>query len=408
MLHQTSPIGRALRLVLINLLMGLCLFAFMYANEDMWWPVRLETPLRGLYNAVFGFTLPMQAVMELVRDRSGHHVPVAYRFVAALLTPLFITGLFSAFLWARRKQVDARAAQKKTAPETSKVTRRVFLLGASDAAIVGTGAIFSAYSTWYEPYAPVVRRYDVPIKGLPRALDGYTIAHISDTHYGPFVSIDQIRHAIKMANDLAPDFTVLTGDYVHRTRKAIDLGVGIFSEVRAKHGVAAVLGNHDHWEDAVACRKVFEQIGLPAIDGSRLFLNATGRVDSARPGEGICLAGIGDLWEDVVNIGQTLRGVDPEVPRILLSHNPDVAEDRSHQERIDLMLSGHTHGGQISVPYRGTIIVPSAFGQRYAGGWCEGPTHPVIVSRGVGLAVMPYRFRVRPEIVHITLHETRA
>ncbi len=402
-----SPQTRLAYIIAANLAMGLLLFAFMYANEDMWWPLWLETPLRGLYNAVFGFTLPMQAAVELLRDRTGHHVPVAYRFVAALFTPVFITMLFAAYLWARRKQVEARARKKSLkSPESPEVTRRVFLLGASDAAIAGVGVAFSAYSTWYEPYAPVVRRYDVPIRDLPPGMDGYTIAQISDTHYGPFVSLDQIRHAIHIANDLAPDFTVLTGDYVHRTKKAIDLGVGIFNEIKSRHGAAAVFGNHDHWEDVEACRRVFQQIALPTIDNANIFLTPGGRADVARPGEGICLAGIGDLWEDVVNVRHTLRGIDPDLPRVVLSHNPDVAE--IHQERVDLMLSGHTHGGQISVPFRGTIMVPSAFGKKYAGGWCEGPKHPVIVSRGVGLAVMPYRFRVRPEIVHVTLRQARA
>lgn len=397
------------KIIAVNLAVGLLLFVFMYANEAMLFPHAIEGPARAIYNALFGFTLPMQAAMEPFRDRTSHHAPIANRFIADLMTPFVITGLFSAFLYARRRQIEARNRKKPpAAPESDAVTRRVFLLGASDAAVAGLGVSFSAYSTWYEPYAPVVREYDVPILGLPRSMDGYTIAQISDTHYGPFVSLDQIRHAINMANTLAPDFTVLTGDYIHRTPKAIDLGVGILSEVKSRHGVAAVLGNHDHWEGADASRAAFKQINIPTIDNARLFLTPNGLADAPNPGEGLCLAGVGDLWEDVVSVRHALGGVDPDLPRILLSHNPDVAEDRSHDERIDIMLSGHTHGGQISIPYRGTIIIPSAFGKKYAGGWCEGPRHPVIVSRGVGLAVMPYRFRVRPEIVRITLRQARA
>lgn len=406
---MTAPQRRAVRLLVVNLALGLLLFAFMYSNERMRFPGAAEWPARMLYNTVFGFTLPMQALLEPFRDRDAHNSAVWARFVAYTLTPLLVTGLFAAFLRARRAQIDARArrtaAKAPASAEAPALTRRAFLLGGTDAAVAATGAGFSAYSTWREPWHLAVRRYTVPVQGLPAAMDGYTIAQISDTHYGPFVPMRHIRNAIQLANSLQPDFTVLTGDYIHRARESTGDAVAIFSELEAKHGVAAVLGNHDHWEDAPKCREVFGQLGVPLLDHGRIFLAPAGRVDDARPGAGLCLAGVGDLWEDVVNVRYSLRDLDPDLPRVLLSHNPDVAETVPPGTRLDLMLSGHTHGGQISVPYRGVILVPSAYGKKYAGGECRGPRCPVIVSRGVGLAVMPYRFRVRPEVVHITLRQ---
>jgi predicted MPP superfamily phosphohydrolase len=127
-------------------------------------------------------------------------------------------------------------------------------------------------------------------------------------------------------------------------------------------------------------------------------------VGSAR--EGLCLAGVGDLWEDRCDYGAALDGVAGGVPRILLSHNPDVAEEAGFLQsgyRVDLMLSGHTHGGQVSLPGVGAPVTNSRFGQKYAKGLVAGPVCPVFVSRGLGMTVMPVRWGVRPEIAVIEL-----
>jgi predicted MPP superfamily phosphohydrolase len=404
---MSGQIRRAGLFLALNLFAGALLFAFMSWNESMTVPQWAEGVVHSLYNTVFGFTLPLQGLLHpFFPPRDHHALPIA-RLLGYGLTPLLVSTLTLAVLHIRRQRLAAHlAAPANDAPAA--MGRRAFLIDSSSKVMLGGAAGFSGYSTWYEPWAFDVPRYDVKIQGLPASMDGYTIVQLSDTHYGPFVPLKHIQNAIRLANSLEPDFTVLTGDYVHRSERAIELGIPVFAALRAKHGVAAVLGNHDHWEDAEEIRRHFAALGTPMLDNTRTFLTASGRVDSTRPGEGICLAGVGDLWSDRVDVAGALDKVDPDVPRVVLSHNPDVAEDVGHRERIDLMLSGHTHGGQISVPFRGTIMVPSSYGRKYAGGWCKGPRHPVIVSRGIGMAVMPYRFRVRPEIVHITLRQARA
>jgi predicted MPP superfamily phosphohydrolase len=404
--HKTRWIGA---IFLANIAIGLLLFTLVFTNELLWWPRWLEGPVRLVHNVVFGSMLPAQAIVGYLRDRTNPHSPLFNRFIVAMLTPPMMTVALL-LLWRLQKRAIQFLSRKRTPappapapPVDSQIPRRLFLVRTTEAAGAAIACSLGAYATVYEPRTLALRRYTVPIAGLPPAMDGYTIAQISDTHYGPFISLDDVMRAIDMANACKPDFTVLTGDYVSRTPKTIPDGVGILSEIRARHGVAAVLGNHDHWEGRADCRAAFQQIGLPLIDNGRLFLTRDGQVDAARGGDGICLAGVGDLWEDVVDVRKALQGVDPDVPRIMLSHNPDVAEDLSHNERIDLMFSGHTHGGQISVPYRGAIILPSAYGRKYEGGYCMGPRHPVIVSRGVGLVGVPYRFRVQPEVVVATL-----
>src|SRR5262249_24297196 len=122
--------------------------------------------------------------------------------------------------------------------------------------------------------------------------------------------------------------------------------------------------------------------------------------------QGLAVCGVGDLWEDDQDYERALDDLPEEMPRLLLSHNPDVAEEKSFIRsglRVDLMLSGHTHGGQIWVPGFGTPIVPSRYGQKYAGGWGGGPPGPVFVSRGLGLSMLPLRRGVTPEIAVLEL-----
>jgi predicted MPP superfamily phosphohydrolase len=118
------------------------------------------------------------------------------------------------------------------------------------------------------------------------------------------------------------------------------------------------------------------------------------------------VGGVGDLWEDTTDLAVALSDVSVDCPRILLSHNPDFAEQAdtfSADLRVDLQISGHTHGGQVQLPVVGAPMVPSRYGGKYAGGLVEGPRWPVIVSRGVGMAILPVRFGVEPEVGLIQL-----
>jgi predicted MPP superfamily phosphohydrolase len=152
-------------------------------------------------------------------------------------------------------------------------------------------------------------------------------------------------------------------------------------------------------------KSAFANQRVPLIDNARLFVTPQRRlVQGAR--EGLCLAGVGDLWEDKCLYDKALGGVPGGMPRILLSHNPDVAEESQFLQsgyRVDLMLSGHTHGGQISLPVIGAPVTNSAFGQKYAKGLVAGPVCPVFITRGLGMTVMPVRVGVRPEISVIEL-----
>jgi predicted MPP superfamily phosphohydrolase len=379
--------------LVILFLAGVALLFFLSAGLYFVPPPALDAPAKFLYRPAFWICFPIVVLIRAAVPTMDHHSPPWMWVVASFASPFFY---FALWRWLRRNP-----------PPTTTTThhdRRRFLKRAAATAggvlIGGTGV----YGIFLEPQSLALRRYRIPIRDLPPALDGLRIVQVSDTHLGPYVALPYLLGMVEQVNALRPDLIALTGDYVHRTPLSIVPGIGLLARLRPRMGMTAVLGNHDHWEGASACRREFARIGVPLIDNDRLFVTPRGLQRDPPPlGGGFCLAGVGDLWEDRIDPARALRGVDDVMPRLLLSHNPDAAEEMGDDHRLDLILAGHTHGGQVALPVIGAPIVPSAFGQRYAGGLCAGPACPVLVSRGVGMAVLPLRLGVPPEIVELTL-----
>jgi predicted MPP superfamily phosphohydrolase len=171
---------------------------------------------------------------------------------------------------------------------------------------------------------------------------------------------------------------------------------GIFDGYNAPDGLFGVLGNHDHWYNADAVLEdVAKNTPLKIIEHTHVLL---------RRGESmIALGGVGDLWTDRVDLSSTFAGVSDSIPRILLSHNPDVAEIAANAGvRVDLQLSGHTHGGEIRLPVFGPPAVPSRYGRKYERGLVQGPGWPVYVNRGL-CSPRFIRFGCLPEVTCIEL-----
>ena len=284
-------------------------------------------------------------------------------------------------------------------------TRRDFLVtGArvtAACALAAGGYSVMLETRWFE----VTRRTHL-IRGLRPELAGLRIVQLTDIHHGPALTLRFVREVVAAANALEPDLVLLTGDYVHKSAAYIEPVVRELSELRGNVGVVATLGNHDWWEGPDLTRECFTAAGIPMVDNDRLFVTPDRKIVRAPVDAGLCVAGVGDLMEDRIRIADALRDVPAEMPRLLLSHNPDVAEIkrmRDARPRVDLMFAGHTHGGQVRLPGLGTPILPSRFGQKYASGLVHGPLFPVYVSRGIGTTILPLRFRVPPEIALIEL-----
>jgi uncharacterized protein len=290
-------------------------------------------------------------------------------------------------------------------------SRRRFLVNAP-IAVAGMGLSGGLVrATVFDPWDLRSARYTVPIADLPPGLEGLRLAQISDTHLGPRIPAAFIESAVAKAMSMQPDIVILTGDYIHAGEVHIEPAADLFRPLLTLGvPVLGVLGNHDWYGNGPRMRRALLNAGIHMIDNSRVYISADDRrLLRAAPAGGLCIAGFGDLTEEGVDLDGALKNVPPGMPRLLLSHNPDAAELRVFRDasrpgpRVDLMISGHTHGGQVRLPFLGTPGIPSRYGQKYAGGLVRGPSFRVLISRGVGMSLLPVRLGVPPEITEITL-----
>ena len=334
--------------------------------------------------------------------------------IGIVVANAFAWGCWCLFIAAalriRRRLISK---QTKTPEEPVDPSRRAFMAHG----MLGVGAVGAVasptYATLVEPWSIKVRRYSVPIKDLPVAFEGLRLVQFSDSHLGPRIPASFVEHAVQRAAELKPDVLLLTGDYVQDGTGENELAARLCKPMieAAKYGAIGVLGNHDWWGDAKLMSDSLRDVGVHMIDNDRVWLDPTTRSISEKPSSGsLAFVGLGDLWEDVVDPARAFAGVEADIPRVVLAHHPDTAEipglTRGGSPRVDVMFSGHTHGGQVRIPFIGTPIVPSRYGSKYAGGLVAGPAFPVVVSRGIGMSLLPVRFGVPPEIVEVTL--TRA
>lgn len=253
---------------------------------------------------------------------------------------------------------------------------------------------------YVEPDTLIVTEAEIRLPRWPPALDGFRIVAISDIHTGaPFVDVAKLRTLVALANAQQPDLVVLLGDYViHGVPGgrfvAPEVTAAELRGLRARLGVFAVLGNHDNWLDGRRVARALEGAGVPVLDGRAVRLPDRGC--------GVSLVGIADIlkeWPMARRILDEVRGPDPVVA---LTHNPDAFPFLP--KRIDLVLAGHTHGGQVRLPLFGTTpIVPSSYGSRYARGLVVEDGRHLFVTSGVGTSVLPLRYGVPPEIALLTL-----
>jgi predicted MPP superfamily phosphohydrolase len=225
------------------------------------------------------------------------------------------------------------------------------------------------------------------------------IVALSDIHAGaPHVDVAKLRKIVAAANAENPDLIVLLGDYViHRVPGGSFIPPEVTAHelrpLRARLGVYGVLGNHDHWLDGPRVSRAFVAEGIPMLDGEAV------RIDDR--GDPFWLIGIPDIWTRWPDVPGLLKRVPKDAHVLALTHNPDIFP--SLPPRIDLLLAGHTHGGQVSLPGIGAPIVPSSYGRRFTRGHIVEDGRHLFVTPGIGTSILPVRFRVPPEISVVAL-----
>jgi predicted MPP superfamily phosphohydrolase len=282
-----------------------------------------------------------------------------------------------------------------------RVSRRKFIKRGLAAGI----ALGLGDSVLAEPHWLALEKVELPISGLGQEFDGYRVALLSDFHYDNHITKRHIAKAFELAQSFKPHIICLLGDFVHsrsymgRQRQSVPEIASVFNVFRADDGVIGVLGNHDHWMDASAVREQLKRTSIKLIDN---------RSHIVRKGSSsLAFVGTADFWEEQIDFLQAFDGIPGDVPRILLQHNPDLAEVMPAQYRVDLQVSGHTHGGQVRIPFGPAPMLPTKYGNKYRAGLVNGPRYRVYVTRGVGMSSpIPLRFWCRPEVTAITLRKS--
>jgi predicted MPP superfamily phosphohydrolase len=274
-------------------------------------------------------------------------------------------------------------------------------------AIAGDGVIF-------EPNRPQLVSIEIALARLAQSWDGFRIAQLSDLHYDDYFSVVPLRKAIDIINGLQPDLVVLTGDFVtgplrkprHGNSKqmlkvaaqVIEPCAQLLSQLRAKSGILAILGNHDLYTDAAYITAVLQSQGIPILRNRSISLE--------RQGTRLWFSGVDDVLAGKPDLDLALKGIPPAEPVVLLAHEPDWA-DYVARYPVDLQLSGHSHGGQVRIPYIGAPFLPE-LARKYPWGLRRIGALALYTNVGIGTVRIPVRLGCPPEVTLITLRAARA
>ena len=271
-------------------------------------------------------------------------------------------------------------------------------------AVLGAGLIYSLI----EPHRLCLRQFEVKLKNLPPECEGLKIAQLSDLHCSAITSTRIIARAVEVCNLLKPDVVVLTGDFVSRRNSYSHFSgariwakpvmeyanavAGVLRELRAPDGVFAVPGNHDHSRGT--CDAIMDVL---QANGIRPLVNRSTPIRGVLP-----LVGLDDLRAGRPLFKTAFEGIAPETAQIVLSHNPRLLASIS--QRNALMLSGHTHAGQVLFPFLPQRVTPSDVASTpQLKGWYRQGRAQLYVNTGLGSVHFPMRFRCPPEISVFTL-----
>lgn len=263
------------------------------------------------------------------------------------------------------------------------------------ATALGAGAL-GAYAFLVEPRWLELTRPRIHVRGLHPSLEGLRIALLTDMHAGSGTPLSLIRRACRMAAAEKPDLIALTGDFAADDSPGFREVLGALSCLDARLGVYAVPGNHDY-------RVGIERWHRQVAEHPRITDLTNAAVVREVGGARLCIAGVDDF-----SMGRPrLDALPPPDERdftVLLAHDPDQAERaRREYDQVDLVLSGHTHGGQVRLPWVGALKNPAVYEDLYEEGLRRRPWTQVYVSRGVGTVHLPVRFLCRPEVAVLEL-----
>ncbi len=275
-----------------------------------------------------------------------------------------------------------------------KFAKRISSAVASDTPFRSLASNFSkvARNALNEANSLVVEEVRIELKKLPPNFDGFRIVHLSDIHHSPFTDIEHIERAVHAANELSPHAIVLTGDYVSHEKEYIDPVSVELGKLESEFGTYACLGNHDHWTDAGLVTRSLKEKGI------RVLVNEGFRFEAYDQAFWLC--GVDDYMVKQTDLPAALKGSFPDEMVMLLAHNPSILRQASRYG-VDVMFSGHTHGGQIKLIDKDSSIPTRR--RKLSSGLHKRKNTQIYITRGIGTVVLPVRYQCPPEISLIEL-----
>ena len=241
------------------------------------------------------------------------------------------------------------------------------------------------YMVLVEPNIITVKKLTLKSDEVPKI----RIVFVSDFHLSKFAN-KRLQRIVNKVNEQNPDIIISGGDYVIRHRAKYSMNMeevaSKLSKMKSKYGIYSVLGNHDYHRDNKYIKENLQNNGIKVLENSNYKLDINGKP--------LYIAGISDMQTTFIDLDKALKNT--EKPVILVSHSPDITPQA--KGKVNLILSGHTHGGQIRIPFFGAVIVPSKYGKRYEAGFVE---NTVYVTKGLGTSIVRARFNCLPEITVI-------
>jgi uncharacterized protein len=393
-MHLTTP-GLADLLTDIFVVLAQILIARLYFTQ---WEKRLPPPLsrvtRGLLFALWfaiGFSLLMRGAFFPYRLR---FLPASFRsFVSAAgnlygMTAVFSLAIFYLFRWLANR----------ASPEHSPSRRR--LIQAAGAVAVGAPFATVGFGSFIERTRFEIKEVDLPIPGLHPDLEGLRIGQLTDLHVSPWLSVRDAGRAVDMLNELKPHLSLVTGDLITQVGDPLDATIRELSRLRADAGILGCLGNHErysrceNYETAQAAR-----YGLGMLrDEARLLRFGSGVLN---------VAGVdfqrSTHREDYLRDAERL--IVPGATNLMLSHNPDVFPV-AVEKGYDAVISGHTHGGQVTVEIFNQTLNMARFVTPYVAGLYRMDGRSCYVSAGLGTIAIPVRIGAPPEITLLRLRKS--
>lgn len=259
--------------------------------------------------------------------------------------------------------------------------------------------LFLIWSIFIEPNRLIVTHYNLKQSNLK----GLKIVFVSDFHVKPYQKGNLVK-VVKAINKENPDLILSTGDFVSGHHKILSMSIEEIaqelSKLKSKYGIYAVLGNHDWWQGGERIEQSLERRGIIVLGNENKIVDIGARK--------LYLAGVEDITTRNIDLVKALKNT--KSPTILLTHSPDVFPFISQKgnspiaSNVDLTLAGHTHGGQVVLPFVGPLVVPSDYGKKYAQGLIEENGKRLLVTKGIGTSILPIRFNCLPEIIVINFN----